>query len=117
MRYQVPIERARIEWQPDGIFRISHYDEEPCDRSLRKSGGACFETWMECCPKTRVAWLLWHGIVAMNDGCHPRQVIAEMNRVPEFFDEIGSFLVRPSEVRKADKSRGKEASNGEALPE
>jgi hypothetical protein len=114
---QIPLLKARIEWKPNGRFRISHYDDEPCDRSLTKSGGACFARWREVSDRTRESWFLWHAIEAVHEGCAPSQMLDEMNKVSELFDLVQGFMVRPSEVREAKLKRGKEAKDGQAAPE
>lgn len=117
MDQQVPLDRARIEWNRDGVFRISNFDSDPCDRSLKNSGGACFARWTEVSRETRELWLLWHGLFAMHDGCDPEQVLDELNLVPEFFDIATKLTVSQQAMRSAGLCRGKEAKDGEAASE
>lgn len=79
----IPINMARIEWG-DGGFRISHYRDEPSDRNLPDSGGACFGSWMNCKDtKTLVAWCYWHGLMAIQDGATWQNVFRELDKVAE----------------------------------
>lgn len=116
MHQQIPLWNARIEWKPNGRFRISHYEDEPSDRSLTKSGGACFARWHEVSDRTRESWFLWHGILAMQEGCAPGEVLDQMNRVEELFEMAQGWMLRPSEMRAAASNRGKEAKDGKASP-
>jgi hypothetical protein len=117
MQPQIPLKFARIEWKPNGRFRISHYIDEPCDRRLPKSGGACFAVWHVMADQTRESWFLWTALEAMQEGCKPAQVLVEMNRVSELFDIVQRFAVRQSQVQEARKTRGMEAKDGTPAPQ
>jgi hypothetical protein len=99
---QVLLINARIEWERYGELRISDYFDESPDHTLSKSGGACFELWRAVKPETRMIWFLWHALMACRDGCHPRDVLDEMQKVPELFEYVQQFTVRPSEMKSAN---------------
>lgn len=108
----IPLKLARIEWKPNGRFRVSHYVDERCDRSLPRSGGACFALWHQMSDANREQWFLWHALMATCDGCQPGQVLDEINKVSELFDMCQRWAVRQSEVQEARRTRGMEAKDG-----
>lgn len=85
----IPIRCARIEWKMGGPFRVSHQRDDPADWSLKFSGGACFTRWQQMPASEEaalVAWLFHHAFTALEDGCDPKQVRQELEKVAAQFD-------------------------------
>lgn len=86
MREQIPIKRARIEWNVGGPFRISDIDT-PGDYALRMSGGACFTAWQQCDDdRILLGWLYRTALAAIIDECDVGQVAAELGKVAVDFE-------------------------------
>lgn len=74
---------ARLEWNVGGPLRVSHYDLERADRSLKLSGGACFTQWRTMSDEHRTAWFLKHLVEMWRNGCDYDQVFNELQKITD----------------------------------